>query len=168
MPEISKMTDFANFAQRHPLLCVCAHDCVIFDDQNGTNEIHRFPACGLEFRAKNSTQRFIGLLPWNNVPIFSAPSHNGIKVIRVERIPLPADSELHALVGDHFPFNDCDDPTTMHPSLIVSSFTANQIPDWYIGCVYTPDTGPNSVVRGDDGSIRGVTRLIWANAPSSC
>ena len=48
---------------------------------------------------------------------------------------------------------------------LVSRMLARAVPDRYD--VFAPDTGPESAVRGDDGQIRYVRRLIMCGGPRS-
>lgn len=65
---------------------------------------------------------------------------------------------------DNFPYTA--DQACSHPDLIVSMIASERIPTWYRGKVYIPDTGPQAVVRDQNGKILGVKRLCLVHKGS--
>lgn len=88
----------------------------------------------------------------NGVPVFTPPA-------------LETNSPNGSEALDNFPYTA--DEACPHPDLIVSMIASDRIPAWYRGKVYIPDTGPQAVVRDQNGKILGVKRLCLVHTGSS-
>ena len=113
------------------------HDVVVVNRHGDL--VHRFPASGMELRLlESSPQTPLGLVPGTYVPLWSKPARD---LTNIDALP---------------------QAVLMHNAIIVSAICGDAMA-MYPFPVYVPDTGPESVVRDDQGRIVGVRRLYRVN-----
>lgn len=114
------------------------HLHIQFKDPETGQEIKKtLPATGHSIRARSKPQVLIATVG-GGIPVYTPPA-------------------FQPGVLDGFPYSQ--DAGELHPALVVSMVVGDQIPKWYRGNVYIPDTGPESAVRDKDGKIAAVKRL---------
>ena len=126
------------------ILNLTPHDIRVYvnwsqpEEAGGT--IVTYPAAkGGAVRLQPKKQEHLGDFD-NGVPVYSPLKFEGV------------------LVG--FPFYENKD-YQHQPDIIVTVAVSTYIPSRYRGNVFTPDTGPDSVVRDGSGKIVGVKRLCF-------
>ena len=111
---------------------LCPHDVVIYDDNN--NIISTFKATGQTLRLKEETGK-------------NLPSLGG-------SIPIVAPSKYIGLDGNYPTGN-----VILLVSQLVGEYIQDNLTSIDVKGVYSPDTGPNDVVRNDNGQIIRTKRL---------
>jgi hypothetical protein len=107
------------------------------DPDTGQQVTKTLPTTGQSIRACSKPQTSIGTVS-GGIPVYTPPAFQpGV----LQGFPYTADKDQ------------------VHPDLVVSMVVGEQIPGWYRGNVYMPDTGPDSAVRDKQGKIVAVKRL---------